>query len=347
MQREARWIVGVVGLTLLLLFPMAAFNYYIDPMWTFAHKNDYNTDQMPFDERQQKTNQICFQPQPYDGLLIGSSRCTYMDPHVFSESVYNYAVSNIQLSEYASYIRYANEQMGPFQTVYVGLDFYGTNQNQPANPETPEAVIEKANEPGYRWKLLLSGDTFQYAWKNYVASQETQWPVNFAYNRDNVKRLSRVSLEETQRMEQEGMEKYRQDIYRDYVYAPVTERFQEIQWAAPTSEFVAFTTPVHEDFFALILEMGLYEYYEQWLRDSVESFGQVYHFMYINDVTRNLENFYDGSHVYPDVAAKMVAFIENPQTSQEDFGIVLTPENLEESLEMMRERAQESVQKTS
>ena len=67
--------------------------------------------------------------------------------------------------------------------------------------------------------------------------------------------------------------------------------------------------------------------------------------MYVNDVTRHLENFYDGSHVYPDIAQKMVNFIENPQNAQEDFGIVLTPDNIEEALKNLRECAQESAEK--
>ena len=340
MLKENRWSVLTLVATLLLLFPMAAFNYYIDPMWTFDHANAYNTDQMPFDERQQKTNQLHFQSQHYAGLLIGSSRCTYIDPHTFGQSLYNYAVSNIQLPEYAAYIRYAGEEAGPFQTVYVGLDFYGTNAGQSPNQVTPEEIIARTHEFGYRWKLLLSKDTLRYAWKNYVASQETEYPVNFAYNRDNVKRLSRVSLEATQQMEQAGKEKYRQDIYSHYAYADVPGLLQEIQQAAPDSQFVAFTTPVHADFFALLIEMGLYEHYEQWLRDCVESFGQVYHFMYLNDVTRDLHNFYDGSHVYPEVAEKMVQFIQNPQQNGEDFGMLLTPDNLEMALQQMRQTVQ-------
>ncbi len=174
MGKEARWTLTAVLLTLILLLPAAAFNYYIDPMWTFAHVNDYNTVQMPFDERQQKTNEITFQPRPYEGLLIGSSRSTYINAHAFAEKVYNYAVSNIQLPEYADYIAYARQPAGPFNTVYLGLDFYGTNASLAPNEVSPREIIQTANEPGYRWKLLASGDTLDYARKSYKASQEKQ-----------------------------------------------------------------------------------------------------------------------------------------------------------------------------
>ncbi len=338
MGKEARWTLTVVLLTLLFLLPVAAFNYYIDPMWTFAHENDYNSNQMPFDERQQKTNELTFHPRQYEGLLIGSSRSTYINAHAFAEKVYNYAVSNIQLPEYADYIAYARQQAGPFNTVYLGLDFYGTNASLAPNEVSPREIIQTANEPGYRWKLLASGDTLDYARKNYKASQEKQYPPNFAYDRNNVKRLSRVSLEETRQMEQEGREKYRQDIYSHYVYADVPGLLQKIQEASPESRFVAFTTPVHEDFFSLLPEMELYDAYEQWLKDCVAAFGEVYHFMYINDVTRDLANFYDGSHLYPDVAGRMIDFIEHPGATPGDFGILLTPDNIEKELERLRTR---------
>ena len=52
----------------------ASFIYYIDPMWTFNHKNAHNDVQTVIDERQQKANAMHFQPFDYDTLLIGSSR---------------------------------------------------------------------------------------------------------------------------------------------------------------------------------------------------------------------------------------------------------------------------------
>ncbi len=339
-RKAGRWLLLTVGLTCLLLLPFALFNYYIDPMWTFSHSNAYNTDQMPFDERQQKTNHLTFAPESCCGLLIGSSRCSYIDEHDFDESVYNYAVSNIQLPEYVAYISYAAEKMGTLETVYVGLDFYETNRNQTPNEVSPAEIIAHAKEPGYRFKLLLSRDTLSYSWKNYKASRETQYPVNFAYNRENVKRLSRVPLEQTWQMEMDAKERFREGLYANYAYDTMPEQLKKIKNASPGSQFVAFTTPVHENFFALLGEMGLYDAYEQWLRDSVAVFGRVYHFMYLNDITQDLSNFYDGSHLYPEIAAKMVAFIQGRGDETEDFGIVLTPENIEENLEMLRARTQ-------
>lgn len=329
----------VIILILIPLVAIGTFNYYIDPLWNFSHQNRFNIAQMPFDERQQKTNYLTFTEEDYDSLLLGSSRCTYIKQNDFKTlKVYNYALSNILIEEYLPYIKYACKQKGQdYENIIIGLDFYATNQNTEKNFHPPSFYIEQSNSFAYRYKTLLSQDVLRYARQNYQAAQAPQLP-SFTYDRNNEKRLHQISVGETEKKITATVEKYRQDIYADYVYAPVREQLQELKNSFPNSNFIIFTTPISPGLFQLMMELELYPFYEQWLRDSVAVFGAVYHFMNPNSITRDLHNFYDGSHVYPEIGTLMVDRIMDYPNDKlpADFGILLDGENLENELQKMR-----------
>jgi hypothetical protein len=336
MDRYKVWSVSVLVLIALSLAPLATFNYYLDPLWTFAHANDYNRHQMPFDERRQKTNYLTFTADTYDALLIGSSRATYLNRHNFPGRTYNYAVNGILLPEYAEWIAYAVKQQPQLATLYLALDFYATNANIAPADTSPADYIREANSPFYRWKILLSRDVYRYARKNYEAAQETLYPANFAYDRDDVKALYTVPPEETARLTAENIAAYRAGYYAAYSYADVPRYLDDIRSAAPETDIVAFTTPVSSALLLLLQEQGLYDYYEQWLTDIVEVYGEVWHFMYLNPVTADWANFYDASHVYPEIGARMARIMTGQEEAQ-GFGMQIRRDNLAESLAQLRE----------
>ena len=334
MDRYKLWSGSVIILIFALLFPIARYNFYMDPLWNFSHSHEYNNDQMPFDERQQKTNHLTFTSECYNNLLIGSSRATYINQYDFPTATYNYAVSNILLHEYPDFIAYAAKKNGAFETVYLALDFFATNKNI-VNPKNPQEYIKTANTIGYRWTTLLSRDVYEYSRRNYQASLEKVYPVNFAYSRTNVKRLLPVSPEETQRLAVENLIRYKADFYGNYSYGDVVSHLKQIQKEVPGSHIVAFTTPVSPALFQLMLDMGLYPFYEQWIMDIVHTFGEVYHFMYPNQVTEDWNNFFDASHVYPSTNTLIVRTITGQYTTP-GFGMHITVDNLEESLNYLR-----------
>ena len=57
-----KFIITVLTIILLCVGGSASFIYYIDPMWTFDHKNPHNDVQTVIDERQQKDKCYAFSP---------------------------------------------------------------------------------------------------------------------------------------------------------------------------------------------------------------------------------------------------------------------------------------------
>jgi hypothetical protein len=93
-----------------------------------------------------------------------------------------------------------------------------------------------------------------------------------------------------------------------------------------------------------MVEEGKLDDYERWLRDLVEVSGEVHHFEYLNSVTRDRgENFFDGSHYYPEIGKVMAHFIMgSPDVERPpDFGILLNKANIDAQLEVIRKSAEE------
>lgn len=333
MHPYKKWLMLTLILILLPLAALAGFNYYIDPLWSFRHANSYNQIQAAFDERQQKTNYVTFGSFDYNALILGSSRTSYINQHHFAGCrAYNYAVNNMLMEEYSGYTNYARQKNGrSFDYIFLGLDFFTTNRNLKLDNQfnSPSYYIERSNEFAYRYKTLLSADVLEYARQNYQASRQGV-PVNYAYDRHNVKTLLKVDQATRDQQLKSSLERYRTRIYADYEYRNVKGMLGDLKKSQPDTNFIVFTTPVSTPLFNLMVEMDLLPWYKQWLTDLVEVFGQVYCFTYPNSITSNLDNYYDAGHFYPEIgtlAAHRVTNVLDPDLP-DDFGLLLTRDNL-------------------
>jgi hypothetical protein len=341
MNRYQRWfgITLVVALVPLLL--VGGFNYYIDPLWNFSHANPYNMIQISFDERQQKTNRLSWGENDYDTLILGSSRTTYMNQNdLVGHRTYNYALSIMLLEEYYDYLQYAKLKNGhDFAYIVIGLDFFVSNKNIKMQNDfhPPSYYIGKSNEFAYRYKTLLSLDVLDYSLKNYEASR-IGIPQTFDYDRHNIKTLNKVPEAVRDEQVNANLAKYKTDIYANYEYRDVKQILSRLKADNPHSTFIVFTTPTARPLWDLMAAQGLMPYYEQWLKDSVEVFGQVYNFDYPNSITNDLDNYYDASHVYPEIetliAHKIINYPDNKIPA--DFGTLLTKDNILRNLEEIK-----------
>jgi len=345
MKSYKRWFYITLILIMLPLLGMGGFNYYIDPLWCFSHSNQYNSIQMPFDERQQKTNQVRFVPFDYDTLLLGSSRVTYINQNDFiGHKTYNYAVSLMDLKDYYDFIEHAKARHGgEFDCIILGLDFYTTNRNMTdSNAKPARFYIKRSGELAYRYKTLLSREVFNYSRKNYENSIQGV-PLDYAYDRSNIKTLQWVSPEAKAGKIKANLDKYHNVVYAHYAYDDVRGIMERIKRANPHTRFIVFTTPESWPLFKVMVADGLFPYYQQWLTDNVEVFGAVYNFDYPNAITVNLDNYYDASHIYPGTGTRLAhRLVGYPDPKLPlDFGVLVTRDNLAHHLEMVQKRIDE------
>lgn len=319
------------------LFLAGTFNYTIDPLWCFSHSNFLNQRQPGFNERQQKTNRLYFTgSQRYDTLLLGSSRSGYIDQHAFKDmKVYNYAANKMMAWEFDQWINIAQSiKGGEFDNIIIGLDFFNTSEllqekmrKKFGNPYT---YYEETRSFMYRYKTLLNLDALEHS---YEAVKRISHPTISDYDRRNVRHAVKLTGKRKKEYTEYGMKEYLSPLGREYRYdQKLFADLVRIKNDHPRKHFYVFTTPVSEIWFKrFVLNHGHLAAYKKWLRELVAIFGTVYHFMDLNSVTRDYENFFDAHHLYPEKARYIALKMTDPMNSAvpQDFGKVLTKETID------------------
>ncbi len=334
-----------------IVLSVGLFNLFMDPMWTFSHAHYFNSRQKGFNERQQKTNLVYFRPFAYNAVLMGSSRATLLDQNVLSQNgikAFNYAISLSMPQEYRTYIDFAKKRSGaPLKEIFLEVDFYGSNKNADRlrKLRTEPSAIEKARSCCYRWKLLFSFTTLKFSLNNLARAILGR---NFfrSYDRYNVASTDifppdevKAEVDKTTMKEAVGMEHYAyNEAYRTI--------FGQLEAENPQSRFVVFTSPVSSVYLDLLFKSGFWDAYAHWLRDLVAQFGTITHFMEYNSITLNYpEHFLDYHHVYPAIQKMMGEKVTGQKDEKipKDFGVVLTPKNIDRYLETLKKRVQKRI----
>lgn len=340
-MKAKKWIKIFITFSFLIILFTISINYIIDPLWTFSHSNKLNNKQDGFDERQQKSNFIFnTRLKDFDGILLGSSRSTFINQNDFKNMrIYNYASNAMKPNEYRDYINFAKKNKGKdFKYIIIGLDFFGTNLLSEVKIDKPEYYINTTESKFYKYKMLLSISTLKKSLKNI---KNSLFAEKLFYDRNNIKYQSIIS-------EEERIKKISTNIISQtsnfsdskYIYNnQYINILKELKNENPNTKFIIFTSAITSDLLVSILkDKKRTTEYERWLNETVEIFGEINHFMTINSITINLKNYPDADHAYPNIIsliAKKVSEKDNIDVPK-DFGILLTKENINTYLKDFR-----------
>lgn len=353
-MNNKKWVKIYMAAVLSVISLFALFNYTIDPLWTFCHSNRYNNAQPGFDERQLKTNRAYFCGlEQYDALLLGSSRVTYINQHDFKTmNVFNYAGVSMYPVEYKGWIDQAKKiKGGEFKTIIIGVDFWGSNagsfaQHQMNNTPSPSHYLGITESFFYRYKMLFTMDTLD---RSIESIEHSSSPGTTDYTRDNVKKTIRISAGRKQGAVNAQIPLYQSRFYgRGYHYnTKIKKYFEVLKKENPNTRFIIFTTPIAADLFKLLAQVGNLPDYERWIKQLVDSFGEVYDFMGVNSITNYAGNYADLHHFYPYIGALIADRLSGIPNDLllDDFGIRVTKENLKSHLEMINRQAEKSMGK--
>ena len=331
------WIKYLLSIIFSGIALFALFNFTIDPLWTFCHSNRFNNAQPGFNERQQKTNRAYFCGlKNYDSLLLGSSRVTYINQHDFKGmNVFNYASVSMYPIEYRGWINLAKKIKGnDFKNIIIGMDFWGSSNGSFAKKqmrETPKPsyYFNTTTSFLYRYKMLFSMDTMK---KSIESIKHSKQLGTTDYTRDNVKQTIKISPTRKQNAINTQISIYNNAFYGEKVYHynnKLKTYFNQLKKENPNSKFIIFTTPITSELFKLLIKNGRLNDYKKWLTQLVDSFGEIYHFMDINSITKNPDNFADLHHIYPEIGTILAKKITTKDKNlPKDFGIILNKKNL-------------------
>ena len=332
------WLNYFLIFLIFLSLPILIFNYWMDPLWTFHHSHKYNQNQVGFNERQLKSNTMYFNGlEKYNGLLLGSSRTTYINQEDFKEmEIFNLASADMTPYEYKYWINIAKKiKKKDFNYIIIGIDFWGSNKNilkeKVNHNKTPQSYLRQSQELFYRYTSLASFNTFK---KSKTNLKHNRKPSTIDYTRNNIKNTIIVSADRKKYVSGLQYSNYKNTIYgKNYKYDENLKKlFLELKKENKQTKFIIFTTPISKKLFRLLIEQGKYPEYKKWLADVVNIFGEVYNFMGINNITSNPNNYPDLHHFYPSVGKEIATFIitNNKEQTNNYFGTILNKNNLDD-----------------
>ncbi len=337
----------IVITSLVLCLLVATVNYVVDPFWCFGHEVPVGRHQVGFDERQQKTNWIAFNDVSFDALILGSSRVAYMNPGDLPFKAFNYSASSMKPSEFLEYASFFNKKnRSQTKAVVLGLSFFETNASSKAVYEDPSSYIDATKEIFYRAKSLLSFKLFRCS----VLSVRSDFDGNvddlYVRNKRGGMLYRRMILpvEENKwiRSVNSNIETYRAKVYGgNYLYLDNSYLYKGLLNNFPEAKLYVFVTPITSNLLEVLIDEGRWPDYERWIRTLVEVFGEVWNFMYFNEITLNGKEYYKDAHhaspyVYELIADKIFG------ESSVDFGIKMTHDSLNEDIDFLRKNFDEN-----
>jgi len=333
------WVKKFSIISILGIFFIVFINFIIDPLWIFSHKSNFNKIQEGFDERQQKSNYVKNNGlKDIDGLLLGSSRSTFINQNDFyNMNIYNYALDSMYPFEYKGYIDFAKKIKGKdFKYIVIGADFYNTMLPKEKKFENPSFYIENTNSFIYKYKSFFSLDLLYKSLLNLKSSLfNNKLPIY--YNRANIKFRPKVS-------EKLRINNFRNSLIRHtnaFIGSNYTKNndylniLSEIKADNLNTQFIVFTSPVTADLLvSMVRDANRIDEYKKWLKNLIDIFGEINHFMDINSITKNFENYPDDDHYYPHIATLLANKISKKDNENipSDFGVILNKSNIENYL---------------
>lgn len=337
----AIWSVIFFLPTFIFIICPAIHIFLVDPLWQWDHPWHLKRWHRPFNERTQKTNYLASHEICIDTLIVGSSRSAYINPEwLCTKNGFNYAVSSGKPSEFAAHINYVRKKSSVPLTFVVIESSFGHALTVDTTFEAPQKYIDVAEDWTKKYKNLFSRDTYK------LAKDSRRSPIYNHYLYDGG-RLNSYRYPHIQyandaakdKVVSQQIDSYRKNVYNKAYDESFAKYLSEIHKALGGTEFIVYTTPVSKPMMKLLYDMGRMEAYERWLRELVSEFGVVYHFIYPNEITMDLDSFNDAHHPTKATAEKIVRNIRELSESSEHNrirrrlkgydGIALAPTNID------------------
>ncbi|KIM07797.1 MAG: hypothetical protein KU29_06060 [Sulfurovum sp. FS06-10] len=146
-------------------------NFIVDPLYTFKQTKEISINHKDFNERLQKTNYLKYIDNHFDALLIGNSRVTYINANNFNigYKIFNYSVNALSPLEYETVIDTFILLTGHTpKIIIIGVDLFTIDLETHAKEF--EKILKNQTDPLYRYKNLISFDTFLHSFKNILST---------------------------------------------------------------------------------------------------------------------------------------------------------------------------------
>ncbi|HHP7232146.1 MAG TPA: hypothetical protein ACFCUY_14965 [Xenococcaceae cyanobacterium] len=332
-------------------------NWLIDPQDVFNtpnylginHSKPHKDDN---DRLYKATDIIRTRPQI---IIIGSSRTKQginPDHSVFDQKnleVYNLALNGPNFYEVRRYVEHAIHNQPNLKEIVLGIDFFMFNANLDNQPTFNEARLEKSQIIlDDKIKVLFSFDSLTNSKDTILASKKVPTTEN-SYGENGFMPNRNADKAETVWRFNQSIELYF-TLHSNYEFSQ--QYWSDLEKLIKLCQennikLKVFISPAHATQWESIYVTNRWQVFEDWKRNLVQ-LTPVWDFSGYNSVTtekisNRMNNYVDNSHYTPAIGNLIVNRIFDYPTSEipNDFGILLTKDNIESHLSKIRQERQQ------
>lgn len=337
--------------TFIPMLSVGLFNWSIDPYDLFDTPNflGINHEKIKKDNNDRLFKAVDIIRLKPKIILMGSSRTKQgLNPEhpaiKDNRLAYNLAINGPNFYEVRRYIEHAIANQPDLQQIILGVDFFMFNASLDNQPSFEENRLGKKHLiPKDIINTLFSLDTFNISRETVTASLKTANQNNdygengFMPNRNANNGATKWRFEQSIQLYFELHSDYQfsQQYWSDFIKIVELCRQNNI-------DLKVFISPAHATQWEAIAVTGRWDVFEQWKRKLVE-ITPVWDFSGFNSVTTEkiepqMNNYVDNSHYSPKIGNLIIdrIFDYNSKAIPEDFGTLLTRDNVEQHLAKIR-----------
>lgn len=347
---------SLIGIASIPICLVGAFNLAIDPQDIFKTPNYWKINHAKInkdnnDRLFKAVDIIRLQPT---NLIAGSSRTKQgIDPEspVLSseQNFYNLAINGPNFYEVRRYIEHAIYNQPELERIVLGVDFFMFNQDLENQPTFKNSRLEKKRIIiDDKIKNLFSLDVLSTSLDTVKASKKSPQTIDDDYGDNGFMPNRNFNNGESIWRFQQSIKLFF-SLHSEYQFSQAYgDDFKKIVELCKQNniELIVFISPAHATNWESIYTMKRWDVFEQWKRDLVTVIP-VWDFSGYNSVTtepiaKYMKNYVDNSHYTPEIGNSILQRILDRKTQEipQDFGILLTTENIETHLQKIREERQ-------
>lgn len=334
------------------LISVGLFNIIIDPYDVFETPNflNINSSKPHKDKNDRLFKAIDIIRIKPVTILLGSSRTKQgLDPNHPAlvnnhQPAYNLGLNGVNVHEELQYLQHAIANQRKLNLVIIGIDFFSFNAYLKNQVSFDEGRLEK------QYLTVQDFISVAFSLNALSASQETMLASihdenrNSDYGENGFMPYRHIKKNEVDWRFKSGIMDFFQNHAQYNLSKDYLEDFKRIVAICQQNNITlkVFISPSHATQWEAIRTTGHWQTFEQWKREVVK-ITPVWDFSGYNSITTepinyDLQNYTDNSHYTPKIGHLVLnrLFSYEDEKVPQDFGVFITPDNVESHLAKIR-----------
>lgn len=345
-----RFSVLFICCSICLFLLNAILNYCIDPYGIF--ETFFLKKEIGKNERYSKIQHL--NENTSNSFMIGSSRIGLTNPKILKryldENFYNFTLGNANLFDTISLLKYLVRTKKHIQTLYIQIDLDYWNELTDYKNFNPSRfwhfnLNEKSRADYYSYYLfnffgsaiskkimLNSSGNKHFDIQEIIYHDDGRWEYTTRKIKKRMNSIKYIQNEKTLKY----TSGYSKKVFTE-INSNIETTIKNINRLCRENNIkcIFFTAPLYKNLYNTFSDI----YIEKFLRLLLQNIDYpIHHFTYLNSITTDPFWYYEMHHYIEELSPLIAARIFNDKSVKvpEDFGVLLTKENIDEELEKIK-----------